>query len=104
MFPSHPNLPSIVGRNCTLPSYFLQNLAIFILLLVNPSCAVPQKQQEEDLFALTVLHVNDIHVRMEETNKWSVNCKEEDKGKCEKKKKLEITFIVMKEKKCLHFL
>jgi len=33
---------------------------------------------------LTLLHVNDIHVRMEETNKWSSNCKQKDKeaGAC----------------------
>eukprot|EP00092_Neocalanus_flemingeri_P075469 GFUD01093483.1.p1 GENE.GFUD01093483.1~~GFUD01093483.1.p1 ORF type:complete len:581 (+),score=153.54 GFUD01093483.1:319-2061(+) len=33
---------------------------------------------------LTLLHVNDIHVRMEETNKYSSNCKPRDKqaGKC----------------------
>ena len=33
---------------------------------------------------LTLLHVNDIHVRMEETNKYSANCKERDAkaGKC----------------------
>ncbi|TRY64203.1 hypothetical protein TCAL_04631 [Tigriopus californicus] len=35
-------------------------------------------------FELTVLHVNDIHVRIEETNKYSGNCKAEDKeaGHC----------------------
>jgi len=33
---------------------------------------------------LTLLHVNDIHVRMEETNKYSASCKEKDAnaGKC----------------------
>ena len=31
-------------------------------------------------FELTVLHVNDIHVRIEETNQWSGNCREGDKG------------------------
>lgn len=30
-------------------------------------------------FDLTVLHVNDIHVRIEETNKYSGNCKQKDK-------------------------
>ncbi len=29
---------------------------------------------------LTVLHVNDIHVRIDETNKWSGTCKQKDKG------------------------
>lgn len=28
---------------------------------------------------LTLLHVNDIHVRMEETNKYSSTCKQRDK-------------------------
>ena len=27
---------------------------------------------------LTLLHVNDIHVRMDETNKYSSNCKQKD--------------------------
>lgn len=27
---------------------------------------------------LTLLHVNDIHMRMEETNKYSSNCKQKD--------------------------
>ena len=33
---------------------------------------------------LTLLHVNDIHVRMEETNKYSARCKQKDvaAGKC----------------------
>ena len=31
-------------------------------------------------FKLTVLHVNDIHVRLEETGKYSGNCKAQDKG------------------------
>ena len=32
-------------------------------------------------FKLTVLHVNDIHVRLEETNKYTGNCKAKDSGK-----------------------
>ena len=30
-------------------------------------------------YDLTLLHVNDIHVRMEETSKYSSTCKQEDK-------------------------
>lgn len=33
-----------------------------------------------ECFELTVLHVNDIHVRMEETSEYSGACKEADKG------------------------
>ena len=35
-------------------------------------------------YDLTLLHVNDIHVKMEETNKYSSVCKPHDKqkGKC----------------------
>ncbi len=32
-------------------------------------------------FNLTVAHVNDIHVRLEETNKYSGVCKDNDKGR-----------------------
>ena len=30
-------------------------------------------------YELTLLHVNDIHVRLEETNKFSATCKQEQK-------------------------
>ena len=35
-------------------------------------------------YELTLLHVNDIHVKIEETNKYSSTCKPKDKtaGKC----------------------
>ena len=32
-------------------------------------------------FEMTLLHVNDIHVKMEETNKYSSTCKPRDRGR-----------------------
>ena len=40
--------------------------------------------QSLSCFEMTLLHVNDIHVKIEETNKYSSTCKPADKeaGKC----------------------
>ena len=40
--------------------------------------------QKSSCFEMTLLHVNDIHVKIEETNKYSSTCKPADKeaGKC----------------------
>jgi len=52
---------------------------IYLMALTAAASSAAAPSNEEDLFQLTILHVNDIHVRVDETNKWSGNCKETDK-------------------------
>ena len=54
-------------------------LILAISIIISPSCAT-SASSSGSLFNLTVAHVNDIHVRLEETNEYSGVCKDADKG------------------------
>ena len=54
-------------------------LILAMSIIISPSCAT-SASSSGSLFNLTVAHVNDIHVRLEETNTYSGVCKDADKG------------------------
>lgn len=78
--PPAPNKQSPRGTKSSRMARPSSSSLLLLAALLLLTASSPPASAASGNFKLTVLHVNDIHVRMEETNKYSGSCKDEDRG------------------------